>query len=111
MNNEPFKRPTIVDASGLSDQEALSLGAGLPDHRLRTTPLVADWCDAGEHDVEFDRLISRRGSYKGGTGRGDVLQTQSGCSATCCGSTLTTNDAVVKKHSHVHEFTSTLQTP
>lgn len=70
MNNEPFKRPTIVDASALSDRQALSLAAGLPDHRLRTTPLRADWFDAGECDVEFDRLISGRGSYKGGTERG-----------------------------------------
>lgn len=70
VNNEAFKQPTTVDAIGLSEQQTLSLASGLPDHRLRTTPVVADWSDAGVRDVEFDRLISRRGSYKGGTGRG-----------------------------------------
>ncbi|KAL7391970.1 hypothetical protein ABVT39_017442 [Epinephelus coioides] len=64
MNNVPFNRPTIVDASPLFK---LPLATGLPDHRLETTPLRADWPDAGECDAEFDRLISGRGSYKGGT--------------------------------------------
>lgn len=38
MNNAPLERPTMVDASSLSDQLALSLAAGLTDHRLETTP-------------------------------------------------------------------------
>ena len=34
----------------------------------RPPPRRSDWSDAGECDVEFDRLISGRGSYKGGIG-------------------------------------------
>lgn len=68
MNYVPFRQPTIVDASPLSNQLERSLAAALPDHRLETTPsarwLARAWCV----DVAFDRLISGRGSYKGGTG-------------------------------------------
>ena len=40
----------------------------------RPPPRRSDWSDAGECDVEFDRLISGRGSYKGGIG-GVMLST------------------------------------
>ncbi|KAM7415782.1 hypothetical protein PAMA_018039 [Pampus argenteus] len=39
----------------------------------RPPPLLTDWSDAGECDVEFDRLISGRGSFKGGTDDMTVL--------------------------------------
>lgn len=38
MNNVPFRRPTIIDASSLSVHTARSLATGLPDHHLETTP-------------------------------------------------------------------------
>lgn len=74
VNNFPFKRPTIVDVSALSEQQALSLAAVLPDHRLETTPsrrwLVRRW----RVRCWIHRLISGRGFYKGGTGRCDALR-------------------------------------
>lgn len=74
MNNVPFKQPTMVDANPLSKQLERSLAAALPDHRLETTP-SARWLDRRWWvDVEFDRLISGRSSYKGGTG-GVMLST------------------------------------
>lgn len=67
MNNVPFKQPTIVDAYPLSRQLERPLAYVLPDHRLKTTP-SARWLDRGWWvDVEYDRLISGRSFYKGGT--------------------------------------------
>lgn len=72
MNNVPFKRPTIVDASALCQRLQRSLATALTDHRLETTPsrrwLVRRWCV----DVEFDRLISGRGFFKGGPDNGSL---------------------------------------
>lgn len=72
MNNVAFKRPTIVDASALCRRLRRWLAAALTDHRLETTPstrwLVRRWCV----DVEFDRLISGRGFFKGGPDSGSL---------------------------------------
>lgn len=51
----------------------------------RPPPLRADWSDAGECDVEFDRLISGRGSYKGGTGGVMLKADGKGMLSGCCG--------------------------
>lgn len=77
MNNVPFKQPTIVDAYALSRQLERALAYVLPDHRLETTP-SARWLDrCWWVHVEFDRLISGRGFYKGGTD--GVMLEESGC--------------------------------
>lgn len=72
MNNAPFKPPTIVDASALCRRLRRWLAGGPTDHRLETTPsalwLVGRWCV----DVEFDRLISGRGFFKGGPDNGSL---------------------------------------
>lgn len=98
MNNVPFKQPTIVDASPLSDQHTFSLVIVLPDHRLETTPsrrwLVRRWWVR----CWIHRLISGRGFYKGGTGRCDALRREeSGFSAACEDTAEPTHDAVENK--------------
>ncbi|KAK5909484.1 hypothetical protein CesoFtcFv8_003410 [Champsocephalus esox] len=63
MNNVPSDTTCFP----LSDHCELLIGCCPPGPPNQTTPLRADWSESRECDAEFDRLISGRGSNKGGT--------------------------------------------